>query len=133
MLGLESEKKMSISMPQSGAQSATFYVANALENSETLTTTEWEALPKGKLKDLLNTTYLTEAGDIDPAAFVQAFATAGAFLTGNSYGTTNTENGTWTLSPGGEGEPAKGSPKLEVDWNQFGTVIRIVTSYSASE
>jgi hypothetical protein len=49
---------MSIERLQAGAQSATFYTFSEVEDDSLLTTTEWSALPDGKLKRLLNATYL---------------------------------------------------------------------------
>ena len=119
---------MSVTRKQAGAQSATFLVT--VENAN-LGVAEWAALPTGKLKDLLNTAYLTEAGDVDNAAFVAAFATAGGLHTGMQIGTENTECGIWSLKADA---PNKGSPVYTVDVGEGAdTVVRISVSYSASE
>lgn len=121
---------------QAGAQSATwFFPYDAEVASVTLTDTDWAALPAGKLKSLLNRTYLTSGGSIDPAGFLEAFAVAGG-KTSTTVAVTNANDLTnWLLSDGGEGDAPKGTPKLMVNTiaGGYGTVARIETAYSASE
>lgn len=127
---------MAVTRTQAGAQSAT-YLATGLAEFETLTTAHWALLPSGKLKDLLSATYLKQNGNIDPDAFVAACATAGFYAITTQYGSGDNNDASFTLSPGPSEEeptlPAKGSVIATIELNEFGTVVRLVASYSASE
>lgn len=113
----------------SGAQSASFYIAFDGGVSTTLTVTEWEALPKGKLKDVLNAAY--GAGDpfvADMNAFVEAYSAAGCIVTGISSDDESTVTLLWSLD-------GDGFPVLTVGAGIDGgsAAVRVAASYSASE
>lgn len=131
---------MANTLKQFGAQSATFTVP-AFDTDEgfiygTLTVTDWAGLPKGKLKDLLNTPYLTT--DEVPVPDTEAFYTAAAenALTEQLHYQTVTEDvvsafssteGQWTLDE-------DGYPILQpVATGTTEYMARVSVSYSASE
>lgn len=128
---------MSVTRLQVGAQSATYkVVATDPETKTRLDEVEWAALPSGKLKDVLTQAYLKEDGSIDPDAFLTAFGTAGGFVISTLYYDTTTALTYWLLSDNLPGEPpTKGVPYLVVNPTGLDrpVIVRIVTSYSASE
>jgi hypothetical protein len=67
---------------------------------------------------------------------MRAYATAGGMTVINRLGNalSGSADDQWSLSPGGEGFPAKGTPMLSVAFYvNGGTSVRISVSYSASE
>lgn len=134
---------MGVVRKQAGAQSASFLVTPTPDGESFITefylnNTQWSALPSGKLKDLLNTTYTKIVDDVvvvDPLAFTTAYAEAGAFQVTSSYDTTEVEDSYWSLAgvPALPSDPPLGTPVLFVYAAEFGTAARVSCSYSASE
>ena len=115
---------------QSGAQSATWYATAAGNFGSTVTddvNVDWDALPSGKLKDVLNRTYAAIGPKTAIQVFMEAFATAGGSVavSGDVSGCT----GTWDISGAGFPVIYFNSP----DSAATAYAIRIQTSYSASE
>jgi len=136
---------MGVVRKQAGAQSASFFVTSDPGDEGPITNfnikySTWAHLPTGKLKDLLTAAYLTEAGDLDPSAFIEALATNGAFQVTSAYNTQEVEDSLWDLAaaPSLPSDPPKGTPILNVTANGaaeagYFTSVRVSCSYSASE
>ena len=137
---------MGVVRKQAGAQSVSFFVTADPDGEGFITefaigASTWTDLPVGKLKDLLTDVYLDGEGNLDPASFLEALASAGAFQITSAYNTTEVEDSSWDLvavAPVLPTDPPKGSPILNVTANGFGegqyaTAVRVSCSYSASE
>lgn len=122
---------MAVELLQSGAQSATFLWTFS-EFAQQYA--DWAALPNGKLKDILNRTYLTAENLVDVDAFWRSFGSAGGSTTSLGYLGPSIASPVWILSDGGFDEPPKGTPTLRQTTPE-GTkiLVRVQVSYSASE
>lgn len=130
---------MANTLAQFGAQSATFVVpavdeAFGFVGAEVVdgVNTDWASLPSGKLKSLLNKTYLSGEFSDFPSFFAAA-ADAGLFsvaLTKVGSPATSASGDTVSWSLGAEGFP-KATVVTDAPVNEY--QLRIVASYSASE
>ena len=119
---------------QEGAQSASYYVLSAGALGGTVVdgvNTDWDALPSGKLKDVLNRTYVATDDNTDVEVFAAAWAAAGGSFSADGVGTPAgdhfwdlTEEGFPTVNYSFSVAPSPGASAL---------ALRISVSYSASE
>lgn len=124
---------MAIELRQFGAQSATFLVT---DGGATLRAAQWAELPAGKLKTLFSRVYTTGSGEslaVDNNAFAAACADAG-FSVSSFRPATNDTNGVVVALNDSEEDGAIGEVEVVAAAGELGgNVIRLVTSYSASE
>jgi hypothetical protein len=120
-------------LKQAGAQSATFWV-DTDGASVALRYVDWLTLPQGKLRDFLTGTYVDGAGVHDLTAMMQAFAAAGGSAVGTAAGGSGGVYLDITTSDSPEFGPV-GTPQAWVlnPPSPHGVVVRLMTSYSASE
>lgn len=115
---------------QSGAQSATWFLANSVSTLGAAivdgVNTDWSALPSGKLKDLLNHNYVATETKTGFQLFLEAFAAAGGSV--NVAGTVACTY-YWSISGEGDGFPVLHFTSDLTD----AYIVRIQASYSASE
>lgn len=121
---------------QSGANSATYYMLGTPDElyQNYLKGPDWADLPNGRLKDLLNRTYLTVEGDANYVEFYRAFAAAGGSLTTVKYNDSSNDYASLTLDFAGLIAPI-GTPLVRIETVDPGQpkVVRISLAYSASE
>lgn len=122
---------MPFPMIRAGAQSATWLVDT---DATFLGSAEWALLKPGKLKDLLNRTYLTPEGQRDYVGFLRAYAAAGTTTSTAILNLSPGVYGDWSLMDAGHPTVPHGTPIfLTAISGAYPTVVNIATCYSASE
>jgi hypothetical protein len=120
MLGFSSEKKMAITLKQSGAQSATFFISGLATG--TITTASFSSAKAGQLKDFASTAFASNS------AMVEAWAAIGGDYTISG---SSTDGAVLTMTRNEDNTPVFGFAGLD---NEVGFyAARIQTRYSASE
>lgn len=125
---------MAITKTQNGAQSVTYFLDEGESTDPRLDQNQWADLRPGKLKDLLNRTYVTPEGTRDIPAFMRAAADAGMTFSGAKFNS----NADITLRVS-ESQEIDGSPVgtpfflVLIPGGLDGVIVRIQTAYSASE
>ena len=128
---------MDATLVRAGAQSATFFIPTDSQFTR-LGIADWQKLPKGQLRNLLTTLYVSETDPnlADPAKFARACADVSLTIHRTLVGAELTSpvlllSGGEPDSPPGDGPV--GSPVYVGIISPFGCSITFSTAYSASE
>lgn len=130
---------MSVSLVRSGANSATFIVRLA-SLPRAITLSDWEQLPKGRLRDLVTASYPTIGPVSSNESFLTAFAEEGGAVSAITSGVAIGVPTNWSIA-GSDNSPVLGIPDMVLAdettvWEKIGPnpiAVTISLAYSASE